>query len=137
MKGEVAVLSQLGATAAITALVSTRIYQGERPQRSIIPAIVVDLDRSEPVMSKDVTATGQSVDIDYVYVQAYGKDYNEAQSVAIQIRTALDYLFKTETTIGGVVVQQIRMMSQIYDHYSIADREIWYFEQEYAVRTRN
>lgn len=36
--------AQLVATAAITALVSTRIYHGERPQNSTLPALAFDED---------------------------------------------------------------------------------------------
>jgi len=37
-----AVRAQLAATAAITAIVGTRIYHGERPQNSALPALAFD-----------------------------------------------------------------------------------------------
>jgi hypothetical protein len=102
----------LGATSAVTTLVSTRIYPHVAPQGTTMPYVIFSTVQVRPSDSK---AVASKLDVYEVELVIYDKNYTSACSIAEAIRTALDQY--TNQTVNTIVVQSITFDSgmDMYD----------------------
>lgn len=133
MAAESAIIGLLKADSGVSALVAERVYPYILPQSYALPAITVESDIVDPVHHKD----GQSTEnYEYVIVTGFTGNTVELQGLREATRTALDFKFKTETIVKNVKVQFCRLMSDQADKENLTNKEIFFFEQRYMVRTR-
>jgi len=75
----------LSESAAINAIVSTRIYPFEMPQGGIVPAVVYTINNIDPVKS----LSGESgLDNGTIEIICWAKDYSASQLLAAAVRSA-------------------------------------------------
>ncbi len=93
-----AIYSILSNAAGVSALVGTRIFPQKIPYAQDMPAITYFVIDNTPNNTKNGPST-----YDYVRCQitAFGVNYSQAQDLASEIRSALDY--KTGTEAGVVI----------------------------------
>ena len=101
-----ALYGKLSATAAVTALVSTRIFPDMATQDATYPFIVYTNDATQPTDVKDSTSP---LDVVTMSVMIYSNSYSQAQDIAAAVRTALD---RMTGTVQGVNVQSCRFEGQ-------------------------
>lgn len=105
-----AVLAKLAATSALTALVSTRIYNGTAPQGVGLPYVVF----SEISSDRPRSMSGAVAIVDSrVEVLAYGASPDSSIAVADAVRGALDGY---RGTSSGVSVRSCRLESTDDDY---------------------
>lgn len=98
---EEAVIRKLLGTGGVTALVSTRVYPGVRPQGSPLPAIVLNVISGVPSYSDDGE---DGIEDDRIQIDCWGATYSSAKSVA---RSAISALSAFRGTVNGVVFKYI------------------------------
>jgi hypothetical protein len=111
---------QLVNTAALTALVSTRIYSLRIPQDPLYPLVSFHIISAGEVAQTMNTTSAPARP--RVQVDAWAKNQNDAEDVAIQISTALKDFSGTMGGGGGITVQRIMQMSSeaVVDYFSDA-----------------
>jgi len=104
-----AVYSILSNTAAVTALVSTRIYPTIAAQEAVAPYIVVnDAVSNEPQDTKDRPAV---LDRIRIQVDCYGRTRKSAVNVHLAVRTALDG-YAIGSTVASVKLDGIKFETE-------------------------
>lgn len=98
---EAALLARLLATAGLTALVSTRINWGRRPQGETLPAVV--LHRIDGSPNYHLTGSSGLVE-SRVQVDCWGSTYGSAKAVARQVEAAVSGLRFTRGAIRFDVI---------------------------------
>jgi hypothetical protein len=83
---EEAMIAKLLATAAVTDLVSTRVYPGSVPQASAMPAIVVNRISGTPIYTDDGESGLQTARLE---LDCWGDTYSSAKTVARAVIAAL------------------------------------------------
>ena len=96
-----AIYGILSATAAVTALVSTRIYPNNVPQDVALPFLAYTITAVEPTMTKDVKSP---LDVIRFSVDCYSTNYDMTMQIANAVRAALDGY---KNTINSQNVQRI------------------------------
>ena len=96
-----AIYGILSATAAVTALVSTRIYPNNVPQDVALPFLAYSITAVEPTMTKDVKSP---LDVIRFSVDCYSTNYDTTMQIANAVRAALDGY---KNTINSQNVQRI------------------------------
>lgn len=122
-----ALYGKLSATAAVTALVSTRIYPDIATQDATYPFIVYSNDATQPT---DVKDSASPLDVVTMSVMIYSNSYSQAQDIAAAVRTALD---RMTGTIQGVTVQSCRFEGQNSAQMEF-DKHVFVIEQSYVFR---
>lgn len=89
--------TKLGATSAVTAICSTRIYPLTIPQKAQYPAVVVTIIANEPFDTKTEAST---LDAWRVQIDSYAATALSAQQLDSAIRTAIDRFRGTVTVTG-------------------------------------
>jgi hypothetical protein len=139
MPAEIAANYILNNTAAITTLVGSgvnaRIYYGLRLQTSVMPALLLEPDGTDPTDQKpDTTGTGEGrsrLDREDVLVFCYGKTYTEAYNLAQAVKSALDK--KSGGTYDSISVQSIQFISD--DYFNEQTEPVAHvFEHRYRLR---
>lgn len=98
---EEGIIAKLLATSGVTALVSTRVYPGRRPQASALPAIDLGSISGAPVYSNDgETGLARA----RVEINCWGETYTSAKTLARAVKAALSAFFGEA---GGVSFQYI------------------------------
>lgn len=133
MNGEYAVLKMLLNDADVTAIVNTRIYLDEAPQKDPYPLIIIEEENNEPTDSKDGVS---GADIDIIRVYPYAEDPAVLKTLALACRKALD---GKSGTYNNVRVENIRFTNQnsFTDtalDAKIENRKLYAKDQEYEVR---
>jgi len=122
-----ALYGKLSATAAVTALVSTRIFPDMATQDATYPFIVYTNDATQPTDVKDSTSP---LDVVTMSVMIYSNSYSQAQDIAAAVRTALD---RMTGTVQGVNVQSCRFEGQNSAQMEF-DKHVFVIEQSYVFR---
>jgi hypothetical protein len=122
-----ALYGKLSATAAVTALVSTRIFPDMATQDATYPFIVYTNDATQPT---DVKDSSSPLDVVTMSVMIYSNSYSQAQDIAAAVRTALD---RMTGTIQGVNVQSCRFEGQNSAQMEF-DKHVFVIEQSYVFR---
>lgn len=122
-----ALYGKLSATAAVTALVSTRIFPDMATQDATYPFIVYTNDATQPT---DVKDSGSPLDVVTMSVMIYSNSYSQAQDIAAAVRTALD---RMTGTVQGVNVQSCRFEGQNSAQMEF-DKHVFVIEQSYVFR---
>ena len=122
-----ALYGKLSATAAVTALVSTRIFPDMATQDATYPFIVYTNDATQPT---DVKDSASPLDVVTMSVMIYSKSYSQAQDIAAAVRTALD---RMTGTVQGVNVQSCRFEGQNSAQMEF-DKHVFVIEQSYVFR---
>lgn len=115
---------------------SFRCWIGERPQGSQLPAITVHLDSIDPLRHKDLSVPGMEIDEEHILVYCYALTYDVCRDLANKIRTALDYRFKSETTISNINIHYIRIEDEDYFIDNLVDNNVHTIEQRFLTRVR-
>ena len=110
-----AIVAKLKATAALTALVGTRIYPDEVPQGKLFPAVfymtVSDVKDHYLTEMSDLEAPN-------IQLTTYADDKDGAAAVAEVIKDTLsDY----QGTLSGITIQCIRLINELPSMYKSAD----------------
>lgn len=128
MKAEYAVLNILLNTAAVSAIVGTRVYLDEAPQEDSYPLIIVEEGDNDPRPTK----SGVSVmEPDIIRVFPYSDNKNTLRLLAQACRDALDG--KAAGTYNSVAVKAIRFQGQSSFDEQITNRKVYAKDQEYQV----
>jgi hypothetical protein len=98
---EEGIIARLLATSGVTALVSTRIFPGRRPQASALPSIVLTTISGAPLYSDDGEAGLASARIQ---IDCWGATYTSAKTVARAVKAALSAFVGDA---GGITFQNI------------------------------
>ena len=122
-----ALYGKLSATAAVTALVSTRIFPDMATQDATYPFIVYTNDATQPT---DVKDSASPLDVVTMSVMIYSNSYSQAQDIAAAVRTALD---RMTGTVQGVNVQSCRFEGQNSAQMEF-DKRVFVIEQSYVFR---
>ena len=122
-----ALYGKLSATAAVTALVSTRIFPDMATQDATYPFIVYTNDATQPT---DVKDGASPLDVVTMSVMIYSNSYSQAQDIAAAVRTALD---RMTGTVQGVTVQSCRFEGQNSAQMEF-DKHVFVIEQSYVFR---
>ena len=122
-----ALYGKLNATAAVTALVSTRIFPDMATQDATYPFIVYSNDATQPT---DVKDSASPLDVVTMSVMIYSNSYSQAQDIAAAVRTALD---RMTGTVQGVNVQSCRFEGQNSAQMEF-DKHVFVIEQSYVFR---
>lgn len=131
MRGHLAAIAILKANADVTA-VTNRIYPLRRPNLTALPAIVVDLNDTEPHDNKSGVS---KMDHDYIRVFIEGKEYDtDFIDLCDKVRSALD---RYSGTINSVTVQSIQFRDEDSYDEEINNETVFVHEQEYKVITAN
>ena len=118
---------KLANTAAVTAVVSTRIYQMRVMQGAEYPAIMIQKISDVPFSGKD----GNEYFRARVQVNSYAENYNDANSLAKLVMDALD---RATGSINGITVSQIDILNEIENMENFADFEgIFRVMQDYSI----
>jgi hypothetical protein len=83
---EEGIIGKLLATSGVTALVSTRVSPGRRPQASALPAIDVNTISGAPVYTDDGESGLASARVE---INCWGQTYSSAKLVARAVKAAL------------------------------------------------
>ena len=83
---EEGIIARLLATSGVTALVSTRVSPGRRPQASALPAIDVNTISGAPVYTDDGESGLASARVE---INCWGQTYSSAKLVARAVKAAL------------------------------------------------
>ncbi len=95
--------------------VGTRIFPNVAPQTTQLPFIIYDVTGVTPTPTKENAST---LDINDFTVSVYAETYSQAELLAREVRSALDYL--KDETYDGVIIQSIKFISynDIFDDTS-------------------
>ena len=95
--------------------VGTRIFPNVAPQTTQLPFIIYDVTGVTPTPTKENAST---LDINDFTVSVYAETYSQAELLAREVRSALDYL--KDETYDGVIIQSINFISynDIFDDTS-------------------
>lgn len=124
-----AIYGILAANAAVTALVSTRIYPDIATQDAVFPFLVYMIESTGPSDTKDGASKLDVVDFS---LTAYAKTYTQAQDIAAAARTALD---RYKGTVNGVNVQSVHFKDQQSSQMEV-DEKVFIVNQVYGLRQR-
>ena len=106
---EKAIAARLGATSAVTDLVSTRFYHGLLPQDVAFPAIVffrINTERDDFAHDGPMGVAEATIQ-----VSCYGERTSEVMAVSEAVRTAL---YGWSGTAGGVNVLRVTMQNELF-----------------------
>lgn len=103
MSAQAAIIELLFGYAPLTALVGDRIYPGELPQGTVLPAVVVSHISTTPLTTIDAQAPFSLVR-SRVETTIIAKDYPGQQTVVAKVRGAANF---KRGTLGGVTVVSI------------------------------
>lgn len=121
-----AIYAYLVAQTGLTALTGRRLYPVNLPQNTTFPSalwILINANRNH-LMGNDASL------IDALYrFQIYGKTFDSAKAVALQIKTALQDYSGTMGGESGVVVQRVFFESADEDYND--EDQIHMISQEY------
>ena len=98
---EEAIGTRLLATAAVTALVGTRVYCGSRPQGATTPDIMINRISGAPVYTCDGESGLAEARLE---IDCWGATYGAAKNVARAVIESLSAFFGT---VGGTTFQHI------------------------------
>jgi hypothetical protein len=98
---EEGIVARLLGTSGVTALVSTRVYPGRRPQASALPAIDFNTISGAPVYSNDGESGLASARVE---INCWGTTYSSAKHVA---RAVKDSLSAFVGQAGGITFQNV------------------------------
>ena len=109
-----AIYNILSTTQALQ-VVGTRIFPNVAPQTTQLPFIIYDLTGVTPTPTKENAST---LDINDFTVSVYAETYSQAELLAVEVRSALDYT--GYETIDAVLIQSINFISynDIFDDTS-------------------
>lgn len=129
MKAEYAVLNILLNTAAVSAIVGTRVYLDEAPQTDPYPLVLVAEEDVDPGPTKNGVS---AVDYDRIRVYSYAATKHTLRLLAAACRAALDG--KAAGSYNSVVVDFIRFEGQTSFDETIENRKVYAKDQSYNVR---
>jgi len=124
-----AIYGILSATAAVTALVSTRIYPNNVPQDVALPFIAYSIVSQEPSITKDVVS---ALDVIRISLDIYSTNYDTSNQIAAAVRVALDGY---KGTINSQVVQRITFDGQSDGEYE-SELGVYWQNQDYNMRLK-
>lgn len=131
MKAGIAIYAILSNKAAITDLVSTRIYPESAPEGAQMPYIVYSVVGNSPVETKEETV----VDEAQIEVFSVDKTYGNCMTLADTVRKVLDRVEYTNTDLG----KEIDVQSMIYTNEVTEvnqDRNTYVAIQDYTMRIK-
>lgn len=102
------IFSRLSGFAALSALVGARIYPGDMPQNVVMPAISYRRVTDETPQPQQVVGATDLIRAHFQF-DCWGKDYDSARDVRLQLRAAL----KRWSTTGPPVVQVIFALAEV------------------------
>jgi hypothetical protein len=129
MKAEYAVLNILLNTAAVNALVGTRVYLDEAPATDPYPLIIIEEEDVNPAPTKSGVS---AADRDIVRVFPYTSNKADLRTLAQTCRDALDG--KIAGTYNGVAIDDLRFDGQTAFEEQIENRKVYAKDQQYSVR---
>lgn len=121
-----ALVAKLKATAALTALVGTRIYPNGAPQGSLPAVFYLTVDDIK-LYTHDGISAQESPNIQFT---VYADTVNQAAAVAEQIRTALHGY---TGTLSGITVQIIRLINELPSSYEMETKRVYTHDLEFEV----
>jgi hypothetical protein len=124
-----AIYGILSATAAVTALVSTRIYPNNVPQNVIMPYISYTIVSTEPTLTKDVISPLDTIRIS---LDIYSVNYDTSQQIGAAVRKALDGY---KGIINSQAVQRITFDGQGDGEYE-PELNVYWQNQDYTMRLK-
>jgi hypothetical protein len=98
---EEAIRARLLATAGVTALVSSRVYCGARPQAGALPDIIINRISGAPVYTDDGESGIASARLQ---IDCWGQTYGSAKNVARAVIASLSAFFGT---VGSTTFQYV------------------------------
>lgn len=110
-----AIYNILSNHAGLTALVGARIYPVTAAQQATLPYVVYNIPRTEPVNRTSGKARMNQIQVN---VSAFAINYEDAASIAEQIKTALDRV--ASGTYNSVVLQVVLFQDE-YDIFHDED----------------
>lgn len=110
-----AIVAKLKATAALTALVGTRIYPDEVPQGKLYPAVFY-MTVSD-VKDHFITEIS-SLEAPNIQLTTYADAKDDAAAVAEEIKTAINGY---QGTLSGITIQCIKLINEMPSMYKSAD----------------
>jgi hypothetical protein len=126
MTPEAAVRACLVANAEVAALVASRIYALKLPQPPTLPAVTYQRISAQ----RDHTLSGPSGLVrSRVQIDAWGRTYSEAKSVADAVRRALAH-FEDATVQAALITSDRDLFEDEVNTYRISsDWIIWFVEE--------
>jgi len=125
---EEALYSKLTGTAAITALVGTRIFPGYLPQTAALPAMSYWRVAG---MREHAQGTDPGVARPRIQIDAWGKKYSQVQSVADALRTALQDSSGLWGGVGGVTILAVHYYGD--SHFYEDETEVHHIASEFVI----
>jgi len=117
----------LSGTAAVTALVGTKIYPVTIDQDQGAPAIAF----RKSVTPVDTKGNATKIDNIEIEINIVADDPDEADDIAREVRTALDN--RPQQTVSGYTVSRIQFLSQLPKVYS-ADENLYMIPLKFGVK---
>lgn len=109
------IYSLLSGAAGVTNIVSTRIFPSRIPQIKDFPAISYHQIANVPSETKDDVSRFDREDFD---INLWSKDYSQINSLAKEVRAALD---RKSINAQGITVDQIVFVREIDDYSDPAE----------------
>lgn len=123
-----AIYGILSTANGVTSICSTRIYPDVAPQNAAYPFAIYTIEGNDPSDTKDGAS---KLDVVTFTVMSLADNYDTANSLASQVRSALDA--KAAGTYSGIALQSIRFSDQRSGSVDV-DKQIFIVEQEYNAR---
>ena len=131
MKAGIAIYAILSNKAAITDLVSTRIYPESAPEGAIMPYIVYSVVGNSPVETKEETV----VDEAQIEIFSVDRSYGSCMTLADTVRKVLDRVEYTNTDLGKEIDVQSMMYTNEVTEVN-QDRNTYVAIQDYTMRIK-
>lgn len=126
-----AIYAILTASAALSAIVGTRIYPDIGTQRGAYPLITYSVVSSVPYDTKNGPATVEQV---RVQVDVHTYTMTQATQINVLVRSILDR-YPTATAIGGIVIDGIQYAGMNPDDYDDKTK-IYMKSQDFFIRVK-
>ena len=123
----IAIYNILTNAAAVTDIVGSQIFPDMATQQAVYPFIVYEITGTISSETKDGPSKLDEVTVSII---SYSNSYQQAQTIARQVRIALD---RTRGIFAGVEVQSIQFENQFSTAMSF-EKKVYVVEQSYIVR---
>ena len=121
------IYKKLWNTSNIQSVVDTRIYPDVAPQGTDFPCLVYSKTSIEPNDTKSGASTNDRIN---VQLDVYGTTYQQTETIATRVRTALD---RYSGTLEGIIFQQVVFIDDSNEGKD-EDRNIFRVRQQYQIR---
>lgn len=113
-----AIYNMLANAAAVTAIVSTKIYPEIAPEGTVAPCVIFDVSNITPVYDR----SGLAYDNSTVDIDMFVKDYTDSIDLLVAVRAAVE---RRHGTFNGVEVSMADIQS-IVSGWDPASETFWW-----------